>query len=589
MNTSRPSQRLNPFLFPAETDFRFLLLVAAVLGASLFLYRSLANALLRQPFEQAALGCATSLQEINLAEATSFAAKACWDPFERRQALWMAAGVLGVIGVAYLLYRLTPGWKIRRGRLLPLPGAQTAEMRHDLEAWCQEMGLRRPPRFLLDALNPTVGGLAFGAGGRSYVALSGGLVACYAQDRALFRAVVLHELAHLRNADVNKTYFSMAIWHAFVWSALLPFALGLAAEIARFGRSELGLALSVSWRAGLLALLVYALRNSILRVREFYADLAAAQTGGGTHTALRRVLDGLPPPRWSALGPLHPSPAQRRQMLDDPQPLFRLGVGEVGGAGLAIGVAVYNIVFWWSLVLPAPLELAAYRLAFAPLAPLVVGVAALGVWRGCFAAGMGSRFPQRLGRVSLGLGLGLAAGRSLSFHAAVGGAASAESGPSLPALFSALLWGAILIALLYAFLAWVRLGASVWLPTVTSRQGLRRLYRVSFALYALLLMWWLGGLLLAAEISGSLASAAPGAIFWVVQAFVRRVMLGAPFGLAALALAALFPLLGWYMGRRMRRRRHAVDAAAWVYQDLAAEMTAAAEPLLCVTASSPPS
>jgi hypothetical protein len=38
------------------------------------------------------------------------------------------------------------------------------------------------------------------------VALGGGLVTQFYSDRPRFRAVVLHELAHLRNADVDKIY-----------------------------------------------------------------------------------------------------------------------------------------------------------------------------------------------------------------------------------------------------------------------------------------------------------------------------------------------------------------------------------------------
>ena len=51
----------------------------------------------------------------------------------------------------------------------------------------------------------------FGHAGRSYLALNGGLVTRFYKDRELFRIIVLHELAHIRNADVSKTYFAVAI------------------------------------------------------------------------------------------------------------------------------------------------------------------------------------------------------------------------------------------------------------------------------------------------------------------------------------------------------------------------------------------
>src|SRR5947209_3053182 len=37
--------RLNPFMFPADTDFRFALLITLVIGTSMFIYTLLYNAL----------------------------------------------------------------------------------------------------------------------------------------------------------------------------------------------------------------------------------------------------------------------------------------------------------------------------------------------------------------------------------------------------------------------------------------------------------------------------------------------------------------------------------------------------------------
>src|SRR5262249_56113988 len=67
-------------------------------------------------------------------------------------------------------------------------------------------------------------GLAFGLPGRRFVAISGGLATKLWTDPGVFRAVVLHELAHLRNGDVDKTYATVAVWWSFVATALLPFA-----------------------------------------------------------------------------------------------------------------------------------------------------------------------------------------------------------------------------------------------------------------------------------------------------------------------------------------------------------------------------
>lgn len=77
-------------------------------------------------------------------------------------------------------------------------------------------------RFVLDILNPAVDGLAFGRAGRRYIMLSRGLADLHDREPALFRAVVLHELAHIRNRDLDLTAFTLGLWRSFVVVILAP-------------------------------------------------------------------------------------------------------------------------------------------------------------------------------------------------------------------------------------------------------------------------------------------------------------------------------------------------------------------------------
>src|SRR5439155_7766392 len=126
-------------------------------------------------------------------------------------------------------------------------------------------------------------GLAFGRLGRYYVALTGGLVTQFYTDRPAFRARLLHELAHLKNADVDKTYFSVAILPAFLVTAFLPFAV-----VAVLG-PVLELSFSTTLSVAVLSVLVILIRNSVIRAREYYADVRAS-VWDGPHGALDRVL-----------------------------------------------------------------------------------------------------------------------------------------------------------------------------------------------------------------------------------------------------------------------------------------------------------
>ena len=48
------------------------------------------------------------------------------------------------------------------------------------------------------------------------------MVALAYTDPEAVRAIVLHELSHIRNRDVDQTYFTMALWYAFLLVAVIP-------------------------------------------------------------------------------------------------------------------------------------------------------------------------------------------------------------------------------------------------------------------------------------------------------------------------------------------------------------------------------
>src|SRR5262249_38985388 len=143
----------------------------------------------------------------------------CLRPVYLDQMWWVIAGVGLLFGLAGLLYLVHPWWLIRRGRLTRLREDDGPELVAELAGLSRLAGLAREPVFLLGP-RPRVGGQAFGRVGRRYVRLNAGLTACHTTDPALFRAVVLHELAHLRNRDVDQAYLARAIWWSFLALAL---------------------------------------------------------------------------------------------------------------------------------------------------------------------------------------------------------------------------------------------------------------------------------------------------------------------------------------------------------------------------------
>jgi Zn-dependent protease with chaperone function len=503
--------RLNPFAFPSDTDIRFVLLVVSIIGVSLYGYqllylnipsiRKAEGVLLRQCLALSGAGHPAATPGAAFDAAGAFLQ--CMAAFRRETAAWTLVGAALMLGVAAAIYWLLPAWKLWRAHLVPFSPEDAPEIVTYLADLSREAGLARPPTFVCNSLNRARSGLAFGHLGQYYVVLPGGLVTQFDTDRPAFRAVVLHELAHLRNADVDKTYCAVALWPAFLVTAVVPFAATL------FGSHDFAFIVSRGWRLAALTAWMYLARNAVLRAREGYADVRASLWDGPAG-ALRRVLEALPHPegrRWRALWQVHPDPRARRLVLDEPHRLFQLDFLDAFGTGVAATMAYRSVA-----ILLAPfmtVDLAA-RWAALLYGPLAVGVIGLGAWRTIFAACARRAAPRGLAPLGLGLGLGLMLGPALSFWTygdLVGhGSSGSPVGSWGLTLGFTLVWAAVLFASLALFLWWLVAGASTWLEVAAADRALRLMYVVGLTLGGVMLAVWLGLLLRLRDLSQSLAS-----------------------------------------------------------------------------------
>ncbi|MDI1461230.1 M48 family metalloprotease [Catellatospora sp. KI3] len=390
---------------PTGTASRFLLLVAAVLASSVsvFSWVYLAVPAKARLFQTVLTTCFGAERQqfdppvVTVADFTDRLVPAvgrlsrCTQPLYLDQAAWIAVGVGVVFLLATLLYLLHPWWITRSRGLLPLAGPDSADLVADLDRLPAQVGLVRAPRWLLDPRAATAGGQAFGLPWRPAVVLDAGLIMRYGTDPDAVRAVVRHELAHLGNRDVASTYFSIALWRAFVLAGLLPFAAlllhpALFYTPLRWSADRFaGHGAQIAYRVGAVAALtvvVYLTRNAILRTRELHADARSA--AGADATALRSVLAGLPRPAgpWrrltSRLG-THPSPAARLAAIDSPGRLLRTGVWEMAGVGFTAALAALNASLLAASV--APKALLGFALSGLPAGVLAAGALAAAMWR----------------------------------------------------------------------------------------------------------------------------------------------------------------------------------------------------------------
>jgi Zn-dependent protease with chaperone function len=425
------------------------------------------------------------------------------------------SGVAALIVATGALYWAMPGWRIKRQELDYLLADDDPELTARLLELTREAGLPRPPIFLVDGFNPAATGLAFGRVGRRYVLLNGGLLTAFRRDRSLFDVVVRHELGHLRNGDVDKTYLAIAVWWAFLGVAVVPTVLttiGRYAYRALYGPPITADGLSVTfqagWRLAALALLVTLTRNAVLRTRELYADARAAAANAPLD-GFERALGALAPDRVGWLGRssvhdwplvrrarealmLHPDPAARRRALDDPAILLRLGPATAFGTGVVAALALQDVDHL--LLGPfVPMGLNQLRAIGAALvfAPLAVGVVGIGLWRMAYAATLRGGRPHGAGRRGLLLGLGLVTGQYLSLTAA----APATPIAGAAAVTFDVLWGGLLLGSLWVLLRWIAGTATVCLAHAgRDLARARPVYRVGLLLAGAVLSLWLGAL-----------------------------------------------------------------------------------------------
>lgn len=571
--------RLNPFVFPSDMDFRLVLLIVSVLGASVFIYDLFylsfpENRELTQDTRERCWETATNTYPTD-PFTSNVAFKQCTAPADRIQAEWIIGGLSVLLTVALVIYWTYPARIIRRDRLVPLSAQDAAEVVAYLSDLCREIGLSRPPTFVWNPLNPASSGLSFGRLRRYYVALTGGLVIQFYTDRAPFRAVLLHELAHMRNADVNKTYFTLALWQAFVVAVLVPFAIvsgiSLVVDLTRvFSLSEIVIAATLEfffkmgWRVLALAALVYLTRNAVLRAREMYADVRAS-VWDGPAGSLGRVLEALPHlkgSRWRSLLQVHPDPGERHRVLKGTNRLFRMGFWDAFGTGVAAAIAFPNIIMLLFL-LTTDLQTVVLGPIWAALifAPLAVGVVGLGAWRATFAAVMQREVPHDAGTLGLSLGLGFILGQALSFYSLIAGSTNRTfvqlDSINLVAPFGFdVLLGSMLLFSLFFFLRWIVAGASVWLEVVATYRSPRPAYAVGLTIAGGLLAVWLGFLFNVRDVWTDIPS--------FIASFSAMWLIGHdPLTLLALVSLWAFPLAAWFW----RKNVSLTSGSSWAFLD----------------------
>ncbi|MGW2215984.1 M48 family metalloprotease [Nonomuraea sp. NPDC001684] len=460
-----PPPRLDPFALPAATTARFLLMIVVAVTSAVHLYLVLLDRYAAGSPDRGYRACALAAGSGAGRIPDGVLVSAYIDCVQRYSARtgWVVIGMVAeLLAVAVVIHLLHPRLVMLSG---PRPLAQFA-VDEGMAAVVRRVedtvrALAPGTEVYVATLRASASGRAFGRRPRYRIILDLGLLRAADADPGQLDTVLAHELAHLRNKDVGLTTFALAVWWAYLLVVALPLLLLAAVQP--------GLLTVLPWRlAAVLALLWFA-RTSVLRTREYYADLRGCATPDGE----RLLLDTLSPSRphnrrrrrdrgpWS----FHPGDEERAGVIRGAPRLFRIGVVESAAAGALLGLGYSPCVQLVEVTFTVPVAslFSPERLAVGVLfGALATGAVAGTVWRaGLLAQATHTRPPSTL-PAALAMTAGTVTGQLVAPPLPTAAGSWADVLADSPVIAVAL--AALLAVLFQLMLRWAVLCASVWLP-----------------------------------------------------------------------------------------------------------------------------
>ncbi len=318
------TRRLNPFTYISETDIRFYSLVLAGIIMPSFWAISLGIIIF-----SALGGLPNSL-------------------FLR---LLIAVIILSFIPlIIYCHYRRSPGNIIKKLKLKEFNPEKFPDHSEYIETlYGKYLSGAKRPTLMYQPLDSTESSFTFGTKNHLHIGLSGGLIRKFRNNIDGFRSILLHELGHIVNKDVEKAYLATSTWWSLRFTLSIPlgiFVLGalVYASIIFFGGiltgDSMDYAASQLMGTGAAELLpitggiigyfvfflvtVYVLRGQIIRLREFYADAKILEWEKSPE-AIAKTLEEFSGQRHSTLELLskfHPNISERIHLLHNNSGLF---------------------------------------------------------------------------------------------------------------------------------------------------------------------------------------------------------------------------------------------------------------------------
>lgn len=244
-----------------------------------------------------------------------------------------------VLGAAFVFYKRHPS-KIRLQKKIFPVTEKDEKLKEKIYQLADQVNIPLPQIEMEPHGRHVAGGQVFGTISPYSIRLEGGLRTWLKIKPDMFKAVVLHEFAHIANRDIARSYYSQGVWQSALTFLVIPFLLligGLLIKATLLGVIEgnlwnrlfdavPGATLLFMEFGGMLAV-TFAIWARLLRSREFYADWRAALWGA--MKGLKRIFQEQIERREKqhskfSLFRLHPTAQERLDVLKHPEILFKV-------------------------------------------------------------------------------------------------------------------------------------------------------------------------------------------------------------------------------------------------------------------------
>ena len=136
----------------------------------------------------------------------------------------------------YWNYRLFPNKIIKKSKFKKFESRKFPEhYEYIKKLYEKHIPGAKQPELMYQAFDDSETAFTFGTKNHNYIGISGRIITKFRTDIKGFQTVILHELSHIANRDVEKTYLAASAWRILIFTLLISigihilFQTGLAA------------------------------------------------------------------------------------------------------------------------------------------------------------------------------------------------------------------------------------------------------------------------------------------------------------------------------------------------------------------------